>query len=103
MEDDASLPKATLNSFIKELLGPNLKSTQEFSELILEISNCSIFRNNCLFYSILFFFKGYIKQLSSEANRLCINEGKKTICPEFIFSALKVYKFIKIRQNLIFF
>ena len=39
MDDDASLPKATLNSFIKELLGPNLKSTQEFSELILDISN----------------------------------------------------------------
>ena len=89
MDDDASLPKATLNSFIKELLGPNLKSTQEFSELILDISNS--------FYIFLFWwkadlsiFKGFIKQLSSEANRLCIKDGKKTICPEFIFSALKV-------------
>lgn len=39
MDDDASLPKATLNSFIKESIGTNLKSTQEFNELILEISN----------------------------------------------------------------
>lgn len=39
MDDDASLPKATLNSFIKESIGSNLKSTQEFNELILEISN----------------------------------------------------------------
>ena len=43
------------------------------------------------FYLFIFIFNSvYIKHISSEANRICLTEGKKTITPEFIFKALKV-------------
>ena len=46
-----------------------------------------IFKYNLIFLFILV----YIKHISSEANRICLVEGKKTITPEFIFKALKVF------------
>ena len=35
----------------------------------------------------------FIHLISSEANEICEKESKKTIAPEHIISALKVFKF----------
>ena len=39
MEDEAYLPKATMNQFIKENTHKNVKSSNEVIELLLDISN----------------------------------------------------------------
>jgi histone H3/H4 len=41
---------------------------------------------------LVFFFINieFIKVITAEANKICLNDGKKTISPEFIYKALKV-------------
>lgn len=41
MEDEAYLPKATMNQFVKENTNKSIKSSNEVIELLLDISNGS--------------------------------------------------------------
>eukprot|EP01017_Pseudomicrothorax_dubius_P031925 TRINITY_DN4128_c0_g1_i4.p1 TRINITY_DN4128_c0_g1~~TRINITY_DN4128_c0_g1_i4.p1 ORF type:complete len:204 (+),score=49.26 TRINITY_DN4128_c0_g1_i4:61-612(+) len=68
---DLNLPKATLSAFIKEVVNDEgLKITPEFTNLIIEIS------------------RDYIHTIAGEANRVCLEEDKKTISHDFVFKAL---------------
>lgn len=68
-DDELSIPRASLNKFIKEL-APNVRVANDARELIL---NCCT---------------EFIHLISSEANELCNKQMKKTISPEHVLSAL---------------
>jgi histone H3/H4 len=68
---------ATLTQMIKEMLPPELKMTCQSSELIIQMTMT------------------YLNYLSDQANNVCSNEGKKTITPSHVASALKVRKLDK--------
>ena len=66
-DDELSIPRATLNKMIKELL-PDIRVSIDSRELI---SNCCT---------------EFITLISSEANDICNTEQKKTISPEHVIS-----------------
>uniref|UniRef100_A0A1B6C4F4 Protein Dr1 n=1 Tax=Clastoptera arizonana TaxID=38151 RepID=A0A1B6C4F4_9HEMI len=68
-EDELTLPRASLNKMIKELL-PNIRVANESRELIL---NCCT---------------EFIHLISSEANEICNQQQKKTINAEHVLLAL---------------
>ena len=64
-DDDLSIPRASLNKMIKELV-PNIRVANDARELIL---NCCT---------------EFIHLVSSEANDICNKQQKKTITPDHI-------------------
>lgn len=68
-EDELTLPRASINKMIKEIL-PNIRVANESRELIL---NCCT---------------EFIHLISSEANEVCNSQQKKTINSEHVLSAL---------------
>ena len=76
---------ATVNSLIKELAG-SLKFASNYGDLIMEISQ------GLFLYWLLYIQNKieYIAAVSAEANKICLNDGKKTIAPDHVFRALKV-------------
>ncbi|EGR31305.1 hypothetical protein IMG5_113420 [Ichthyophthirius multifiliis] len=70
MEGDENLPRATINAFVRENL-KGLKCSNEFINYIIKLS------------------KDYIYHISDDANRICLQEGKKTISPEYIYKSLR--------------
>ena len=79
---------ATVNSLIKELAG-SVKFASNYGDLIMEISQGE------LLYFLPFNSIEYIATVAAEANKICLNDGKKTIAPDHVFRALKVESFIK--------
>ncbi|KAL5527318.1 NCB2 [Sanghuangporus sanghuang] len=71
MDDELSLPKATVAKMISELLPNDVSCAKETRDLIIE---CCV---------------EFIHLISSEANEICEQESKKTIAPDHIISALK--------------
>ncbi|EAR98480.2 histone-like transcription factor and archaeal histone protein (macronuclear) [Tetrahymena thermophila SB210] len=72
MDGDENLPRATVGAFVKENLD-GMKCSNEFIEFILRVS------------------REYISVIADEANKICLQEGKKTIAPYYIYQALKKY------------
>lgn len=70
-DDELTLPKATVNKYVAELLGPNLTASKESLQLILD---CCI---------------EFIHLVSSESNEVCEKESRKTISPDHVLTALK--------------
>ncbi|KIJ56539.1 hypothetical protein M422DRAFT_22704 [Sphaerobolus stellatus SS14] len=70
-DDDLSLPKATVQKMISELLPKDISCAKETRDLIIE---CCV---------------EFIHLISSDANEICEQESKKTIAPEHIIGALK--------------
>ncbi|KAI9448297.1 histone-fold-containing protein [Lactarius indigo] len=70
VDDDLSLPKATVAKMITELLPSDVSCAKETRDLVIE----------CL---------QFIHLISSEANEICEQDSKKTIAPEHIIGALK--------------
>lgn len=70
-EDELSLPKATVNKLISEMLPPGIQCPKETRELLLDC--CTEF----------------IHLVSSEANEVCERAARKTISPEHVVEALK--------------
>ncbi|VDP93297.1 unnamed protein product [Echinostoma caproni] len=68
-EDEVSIPRASLNKFIKEIV-PEARLTTETRELLL----------NCC--------HAFIHKLATEANIACASAKRKTISPEHIFQGL---------------
>lgn len=68
-DDDLTLPRASINKMIKELV-PNLRVANESRELLL---NCCT---------------EFIHLISSEANEVCNQKSKKTINAEHVLEAL---------------
>lgn len=68
-DDDLTLPRASINKMIKELV-PNLRVANESRELLL---NCCT---------------EFIHLISSEANDVCNQRSKKTINAEHVLEAL---------------
>lgn len=50
---------------------------------------------------MFYLFLEFIKNVASEANQLCLRDGKKTISPDFIFNALKELKLEEYLPELI--
>ncbi|KII95783.1 hypothetical protein PLICRDRAFT_34730 [Plicaturopsis crispa FD-325 SS-3] len=71
LDEDLSLPKATVAKMISELLPNDVTCAKETRDLIIE---CCV---------------EFIHLISSEANEICETESKKTIAPEHIIGALK--------------
>jgi len=71
VDDDLSLPKATVQKMISELLPKDITCAKETRDLIIE---CCV---------------EFIHLISSDANEICEQESKKTIAPEHIIGALK--------------
>jgi len=71
LDDDLSLPKATVAKMITELLPNEIACAKETRDLVIE---CCV---------------EFIHLISSEANEICEQESKKTIAPEHIIGALK--------------
>ncbi|GJN90821.1 hypothetical protein Rhopal_003835-T1 [Rhodotorula paludigena] len=74
-DDDVSLPKATVNKLIQELLPEGYTATKEVKDLIAECC------------------KEFVLAISSEANEICEKDSKKTMLPDHIVSALKALGF----------
>ncbi|KAG8690616.1 negative cofactor 2 transcription regulator complex subunit ncb2 [Ceratobasidium sp. 394] len=72
VDDELSLPKATVQKLIAEILPKDILSSKESRDLIIE---CCV---------------EFIHMISTEANEICEKEAKKTISPEHIVGALKV-------------
>jgi len=70
-DDDLSLPKATVQKMIADLLPPDVAVAKETRDLIIE---CCV---------------EFIHLIASDANEICEHESKKTIAPEHIISSLK--------------
>ncbi|KAF8592544.1 histone-fold-containing protein [Ramaria rubella] len=71
VDEDLSLPKATVQKMISELLPKDISCAKETRDLIIE---CCV---------------EFIHLISSDANEICEQESKKTIAPEHIIGALK--------------
>ncbi|TFK27075.1 TATA binding protein-associated phospho protein [Coprinopsis marcescibilis] len=71
VDDDLSLPKATVAKMITEILPNDVLCAKETRDLVIE---CCV---------------EFIHLISSEANEICEQESKKTIAPEHIINALK--------------
>ncbi|KAI5120919.1 hypothetical protein M0805_002899 [Coniferiporia weirii] len=71
IDDELSLPKATVAKMISELLPNDVTCAKETRDLVIE---CCV---------------EFIHLISSEANEICEQESKKTIAPEHIITALK--------------
>ncbi|KAG8777207.1 negative cofactor 2 transcription regulator complex subunit ncb2 [Serendipita sp. 411] len=76
-DDELSLPKATVNKYVAELLGPSMSASKETLQLILD---CCI---------------EFIHLVSSESNEVCEKESRKTISPDHVLTALKALGFEK--------
>ncbi|CCA67240.1 related to TATA-binding protein-associated phosphoprotein Dr1 protein [Serendipita indica DSM 11827] len=76
-DDDLPLPKATVNKYVSEILGPSLSASKETLQLVLD---CCI---------------EFIHLVSSESNEVCEKESRKTISPDHVLSALKTLGFEK--------
>ncbi|GAA5887813.1 hypothetical protein JCM6882_000759 [Rhodosporidiobolus microsporus] len=74
-DDDVSLPKATVNKIIAELLPAGVTASKETKDLIIECC------------------KEFVLAISSEANEICEKESKKTMNPEHVVAALKALGF----------
>ncbi|KZS97998.1 histone-fold-containing protein [Sistotremastrum niveocremeum HHB9708] len=70
-DDELSLPKATVQKLISELLPKDIGCAKETRDLVIE---CCV---------------EFIHMISTEANEICERESKKTIAPEHILHALK--------------
>jgi len=70
VDDDLSLPKATVAKMISELLPHDVTCAKDTRDLVIE---CCV---------------EFIHLISSEANEICEQESKKTIAPEHIITAL---------------
>ena len=77
MEDELSLPKATLVNLIKELLPESAKMSANTQDLIMTI--CVQFLNH----------------LADQSNNICNGQGRKTITAQHVIEALKKMKFDK--------
>ncbi|KAF8524732.1 histone-fold-containing protein [Gautieria morchelliformis] len=71
VDEDLSLPKATVQKMISDLLPKDISCAKETRDLIIE---CCV---------------EFIHLISSDANEICEQESKKTIAPEHIIGALK--------------
>lgn len=69
-DDELSLPKATVQKLISELLRKEISCSKETRDLLIE---CCI---------------EFIHLVSSESNEVCEKDGKKTIAPEHVLKAL---------------
>eukprot|EP00696_Hemimastix_kukwesjijk_P009898 gnl/Hemi2/22479_TR7490_c0_g1_i1.p1 gnl/Hemi2/22479_TR7490_c0_g1~~gnl/Hemi2/22479_TR7490_c0_g1_i1.p1 ORF type:complete len:172 (-),score=78.83 gnl/Hemi2/22479_TR7490_c0_g1_i1:272-739(-) len=69
--EELSLPRATVNKFIKELLPDNVKCANETLDLIIE---CCV---------------EFVHLIASESNEVCTKGTKKTISPEHVITALR--------------
>ena len=78
-EEELTLPRASLNKLIKEVL-PDLRVANEVRELLLQCST------------------EFIHLLSSEANEVCKSQQKKTMSTEHVILG----KYSKLGLNFIF-
>ncbi|RKP08116.1 histone-fold-containing protein [Thamnocephalis sphaerospora] len=74
-DDDLSLPKATVQKLINEMMPADISCAKETRDLLIE---CCV---------------EFIHLIASEANEICEKEAKKTIAPEHVLSALKALGF----------
>ncbi|KAN0060447.1 negative cofactor 2 transcription regulator complex subunit ncb2 [Thecaphora frezii] len=70
-DDELSLPKATVQKLISDLLPSDMSCAKDTRDLLIE---CCV---------------EFIHLLSSEANEVCEKDSKKTIAPEHVVQALK--------------
>ncbi|CAO3565751.1 negative cofactor 2 transcription regulator complex subunit ncb2 [Mortierella alpina] len=70
-DDDLSLPKATVQKLINEMMPDDIACAKDTRDLLIE---CCV---------------EFIHLLASEANEICEKETKKTIAAEHVISALK--------------
>jgi len=71
IDDELSLPKATVAKMINELLPNDVSCAKDTRDLVIE---CCV---------------EFIHLISSEANEICEQESKKTIAPDHIINALR--------------
>lgn len=69
-DEELSLPKATVQKLISELLRKEISCSKETRDLLIE---CCV---------------EFIHLVSSESNEVCEKDGKKTIAPEHVLKAL---------------
>lgn len=75
VDDELTLPKATVYKIITEMLPAGVVCPRETRDLLI---SCCV---------------EFIHLLSSEANEICENAGRKTISPEHVVEALKTLGF----------
>ncbi|KAF9971972.1 negative cofactor 2 transcription regulator complex subunit ncb2 [Actinomortierella ambigua] len=74
-EDELSLPKATVQKLINEMMPDDIACAKDTRDLLIE---CCV---------------EFIHLLASEANEICEKETKKTIAAEHVIAALKTLGF----------
>ncbi|KAG5452946.1 Protein Dr1 [Clonorchis sinensis] len=81
-EDEVSIPRASLNKFIKDVV-PDARLTTETRELLL----------NCC--------HAFIHKLATQANIACASAKKKTISPEHIFQGLDAMNLSAYKERVV--
>ncbi|EMR09593.1 negative cofactor 2 complex subunit beta [Pneumocystis murina B123] len=71
IDDELSLPKATVQKLVSEMIPPDLVFAKETKDLLIE---CCV---------------EFVHLVSSEANEICEREAKKTIAAEHVIKALE--------------
>ncbi|KAJ1918105.1 negative cofactor 2 transcription regulator complex subunit ncb2 [Mycoemilia scoparia] len=77
VDDELSLPRATVYKLIGEMLPKDIACTKETRDMLIDCCN------------------EFIHLVASESNDICEKESKKTIAPEHVLSALKDLGFEK--------
>ena len=71
MDDELSLPKATVYKLISEILPSDISCSREARDLVLDCCN------------------EFVQLLAVESSTVCDADGKKTILPEHILTSLR--------------
>ncbi|SCV72016.1 BQ2448_4710 [Microbotryum intermedium] len=80
--DDVSLPKATINKVLQELLPPGYSVAKDAKDLI---ADCC---------------KEFVLSIASEANEICEKDSKKTLAPDHVIKALEALGFEDMVQHV---
>ncbi|CAG8434935.1 15386_t:CDS:2 [Funneliformis mosseae] len=75
LDDELSLPKATVTKLITEMLPPDIACAKDTRDLLID---CCV---------------EFIHLIASEANEICEKEAKKTIAAEHVITALQTLGF----------
>eukprot|EP00033_Pygsuia_biforma_P002845 GCRY01003139.1.p1 GENE.GCRY01003139.1~~GCRY01003139.1.p1 ORF type:complete len:152 (-),score=32.90 GCRY01003139.1:162-617(-) len=78
VEEEVSLPKATINTIIKEILPPDVKCSPQTRDFI---HNCAL---------------EFVHLVSAEANDISQKDNKKTLSAEYIIKALESLGFSQV-------
>lgn len=86
VDDELSLPRATVYKMILEMLPAGVGCSKETRDLLVDCCNGM----STIYYDYVYLLcEEFVHLISSEANEVCEKSGRKTISPEHVLESLK--------------